>query len=143
MLETLLEDRFGLKFHREYKQGPVYILSRGKKKLMLQEPKDKASDPRGGVFTMSGGIANGMAAGNNVSMKFLAAQLSPDLERPVLDQTGLTGSYDFRLEPDDPTNHDIIAAIIDDMDRLGLKLKAGKGLVETIVIDQANKPTEN
>ena len=143
MLQTLLEARFGLKFHREYKQGPVYILSRGKKKLMLQEPKDKASDPRGAVIILSGGIADGSAFGNNISMKFLAAQLSLHLERPVLDQTGLAGSYDFRLKPDDPTNHDLTAAIIDAMNRLGLKLKAGKGPVETIVVDQASKPTEN
>lgn len=143
MLRTLLEDRFALKFHREYRNGPVYILSRGKKTLMLQEPKYKNSDPRVGVFMMPGGIADGTALGNNVSTKFMAAQLSPSLGRPVLDRTGLTGSYDFRLGPDDPSNHDIVTAIIDDMDRLGLKLKAGKGPVETIVIDHANKPTEN
>jgi uncharacterized protein (TIGR03435 family) len=143
MLQTLLEDRFGLKFHREYRQGPVYILSRGKKKLMLQEPKDKTSDPRGGILTMAGGIVDGSAFGNNISMKFLARQLSYDLQRPVLDQTGLTGSYDFNLEPDDPTNHDLTEAVIEDMNRLGLKLKTGKGPVEMIVIDQANKPSEN
>lgn len=143
MLQALLVERFGLKSHVEFRQGPVYILSLGKKKLMLQEPKYKDSDPRGGVYMMAGGIADGTASGNNISMKFLATQLSPWLERPVLDETGLTGSYDFRLMPDDPTNHDITAAIIHAMDRLGLQLKAGKGPIETVVIDSANKPTEN
>jgi uncharacterized protein (TIGR03435 family) len=143
MLQTLLEGRFGLEFHDEYNQGSVYILSKGNKKLMLQEPKYKNSDPRGGVFMMPGGIADGTAFGNNVSMKFLAEQLSPWLGRPVLDRTGLTGSYDFRLGPEDPSNHDMVAAIIADMNRLGLKLKGGKGPIRTIVIDHANTPTEN
>lgn len=143
MLQALLEERFGLKAHQEYKQGPAYILSKGKKKLTLQDAKYKDSDARATFLMTRGGIADGTALGNNLTMKFLAALLSPLLERPVLDQTGLKGSYDFRLGPDDPTNQDLTAAIIDDMDRLGLKLSAGKGPIEMIAIDHVNKPTEN
>jgi uncharacterized protein (TIGR03435 family) len=137
MLKSLLEDRFGLKVHREYRRGSVYILSKGRKTLMLQEPKYKDADPRAALGP------NGVALGQNVSMKFLANTWGPWLERPVLDQTGLTGSYDFKLAPDDPANQDIVAATIGAIDRLGLKLTAGKGPIETIVIDSAHEPTPN
>lgn len=137
MLQTLLADRFGLKVHREYRRGPVYILSKGRKTLMLQDPKYKSADPRAAL------AFNGAAIGQNVSMKFLATTWGPWLERPVLDRTGLTGSYDFRLAPDDPANHDIVAATIDALNRLGLKLTAGKAPIETIVIDSAHEPTPN
>ena len=143
MLQSLLLERFGLKYHREIKQGPVYLLVRGHKTLQLEDAKDKDRDPRGGVFIKEGGIVDGEAAGKNVSMTFLANQLSPDLGRPVLDQTGLKGSFDFHLMPSDPTNTDMSTAIFDAMRRLGLELKAGKGPVETIVIDRATRPTEN
>ena len=137
MLKSLLEDRFGLKVHREYRRGSVYILSKGRKTLMLQEPKYKDADPRAALGP------NGVALGQNVSMKFLANTWGPWLERPVLDQTGLTGSYDFKLAPDDPANQDIVAATIGAIDRLGLKLTAGKGPIETFVIDSAHEPTPN
>ena len=137
MLQTLLEDRFGLKCHREFRQGPVYILSRGSKTLMLQETKYKDADPRASVGY------DGAALAFNVTMKVLANEWGPWLERPVLDQTGLTGSYDYRLMPYDPSNHDMAVATIGALNRLGLKLKAGKAPIETIVIDSAHLPSEN
>ncbi|WP_311733017.1 TIGR03435 family protein [Granulicella mallensis] len=143
MLQNLLVERFGLKFHRETKEGPVYLLLRGKGQLRLEAPAHPEGDSRGGVIMMQGGIADGSAFGLNISMPFLARQLSSNLDRPVLDRTGLPGLYDFQLEPDDPTNHDMTAAIVDAMNRLGLKLKAAKGPVETIVIDSVTEPTEN
>ena len=104
---------------------------------MLQEPKYKDADPRAAL-----GL-NGVALGQNVSMKVLGNTWGSWLERPVLDQTGLTGSYDFKLAPDDPGNQDIVAATRDAIDRLGLKLTPGKGPIETIVIDSAHVPTPN
>lgn len=143
MLQTLLIDRFALKFHRETKKGAVYLLLRGKGQLHLEAPKNPNLDSRGDVNLKVGGIADGSAFGTNMSMPFLARQLSERLQRPVLDQTGLQGRYDFELEPDDPSNRDMTAAVIDAMRRLGLKLKAAKGPVETIVIDSVAEPTEN
>ncbi|MDW5267160.1 MULTISPECIES: TIGR03435 family protein [Acidobacteriaceae] len=143
MLQTLLVQRFDLKFHRETREGRVYLLVRGNRKLQMEDAKDKDKDPRGGVFTKPGGIADGEAFGINVSMPFLARQLAYDLQRPVVDETALKGSFDFYLEPSDPSNQDIASAIFNAMLRLGLKLKAGKGPVETIVIDSAAMPTEN
>ena len=84
-----------------------------------------------------------MAAGVNMTMAFLAYQLGADLEKPVINQTGLTGGYDFRLVPDDPGNLDLVSAVMRVVDRLGLKLKRGKAPVETIVIGKVAQPTGN
>ena len=142
MLQSLLADRFGFKAPMETRQGEVYILSRGKNKLQLQEPKDKDVDWRGAVVD-KGGLYDGEAFGINISMASLASQLSRPLRLPVLDQTGLTGAYDFHLPPVDPENHDYNAAIFDAMHRLGLELKRGKGPVETMAIDHIEKPSAN
>lgn len=143
MLQSLLADRFALNYHMETREGPVYVLTRGAGKLHLEEPKNKDGDARGGVVMKQGGIADGEAFGQNISMQALAKSLSGGLHLPVLDQTGITGTYDFHLEPDDPDNHDYAAAIFDAMHRLGLNLRKGKGPVETLVIDHVERPTEN
>jgi uncharacterized protein (TIGR03435 family) len=143
MLQSLLADRFALKYHMETREGPVYILTRGTGKLQLEEPKDKDGDARSAVVMKQGGIADGEAFGENISIQALAKSLSGGLHLPVLDQTGITGTYDFHLEPDDPENHDYTAAIFDAMHRLGLNLKKGKAPVETLVIDHVEKPSAN
>jgi uncharacterized protein (TIGR03435 family) len=143
MLQSLLADRFRLKAHMETREGDVYILTRGSNKLQLEEPKDKDADSRGSVMTKQGGIVDGEAFGTNVTMTFLASQLSGYLKLPVLDRTGLTESYDYHLPPADPENHDLTGAVFDAMHRLGLNLKRGKGPVDTLVIDHIEKPSEN
>ncbi len=143
MLQSLLRDRFALQYHRETREGPVYLLTRGSGKLQLQEPKDKDSDARGAVMMKQGGIVDGEAFGENISMQALAKSLSSALRLPVLDQTGITGSWDFHLTPVDPENRDYNAAVFDAMHRLGLELKKGRGPVDEIVIDHIERPTEN
>ena len=143
MLQTLLLDRFQLKYHREIKEGPIYILVKGTNKSKLQDSKDK------GEYPWVGSPHNGMIrgdgiAGINISMSLMATRLSRYLGRPVLDQTGLGGAFDFRYDyiSDDP-HPDVIASIITSIQGIGLKLQAAKGPVETIVIDQAEKPSAN
>jgi uncharacterized protein (TIGR03435 family) len=143
MLQTLLTDRFQLKFHRETREGPVYFLTRTNKKLKLTEAKDKtaypwAGNPGGGAF---GG--NGLA-GINISMPLLVARLSRQLERPVADQTGLEGSFDFKIEyMSDDSHPDVTSSILTSIQELGLKLEAGKGPVDTIVIERVEKLAGN
>ena len=50
----------------------------------------------------------------------------PYLQLPVLNQTGITDSYDYYLPPDDPENRDLVTAVHDVVDRLGLKIKRGR-----------------
>lgn len=143
MIQRLLIDRFGLKVHWETKEGPVYILTRGRKPLQLKEPKDKNADPRGAVIVKQGGIADGSAFGINIPMPLLARFMGSWFNMPVLDKTGIQGSYDFELPPIDPENQDYALAATEAMDALGLKLERGRGPIQVIVIDQVQHPSEN
>jgi len=143
MLATLLAERFHLQYHRETREGPVYLLTKGGKPLQLQPPKDPKAWPWAG--SIAGGMPGGDGlAGINIGMPELAGRLSDALGRPVLDRTGLEGSYDFRLPlPSQDTYPDLVSSIMASVQGLGLKLEASKGPVETIVIDRAEKPTGN
>ena len=143
MLQMLLMDRFQLKYHRTIKPGPVYALVRGNGDLKLQNAKNKDDYPWAGGFRGGAIIGDGIA-GQNISMPLLATRLSSYLDRPVLDQTGLKGSYDFKFEyPTDDPGHDVVPSIFASIQGIGLKLKAAKGPVETIIIDHVEKPSEN
>jgi len=85
-------------------------------------------------------------------MQQLVPRLAVQTERPVIDKTGLTGLFDFYLEWNraatldkaatsaDPDNPSLFTAL---QDQLGLKLTPEKGPVEILVIDHAEKPSEN
>lgn len=143
MLQSLLADRFGLRYHLEAKEGEVYLLTRGTKPPQLKPPKDPASDPRAIVMMKQGGIDDGEAIGTNTSIDYLAKRLGEYLQLPVLNQTGITGSYDFYLPPDDPDNHDMVVAVRDVLDRLGMKLKHSRGPIQTLIIDNIEQPSPN
>lgn len=95
MLLALLMDRFQLKFHRESKEGVVFLLSKGPKEPKFETPKH----PEYRMFfagLLGGGI--GTVSGGNATMEFIVSQLSRSMGSPVLDRTGLTGPFDFTLE---------------------------------------------
>jgi bla regulator protein BlaR1 len=147
MVQTLLADRFQLRFHREMKEVPVYALVTGK-----NGPKLKASVDDGTPWQL--GIGPGQTAassqmlGQKVTMAILANQLSGQTGgRPVLDRTGLAGNYDIKLEwtrDEQQANDSNVPSIFTAIrEQLGLKLEATNGLIETLVIDHAEKPSEN
>ena len=142
MLQSLLRDRFGFKYHFESKEGGFLILTRGTKPLQFKPPKDPAADPRAIVMIKSSGI-DGEALGINTTTDYIALMLSRYLRLPVLNQTGITGAYDYALPPDNPENQDLSAAVFDVVNRLGLKLKRGRGPIQTFVIDQVEQPSGN
>lgn len=143
MLQTLLAERFQLKYHRERREGTVYFLVKTNKKLKLDSPKDKdaypwAGAPQGGAFASSG------IAGTNITMAQFASRLSQALDRPAIDKTGLDGPFDFKFEYlTDDANTDRTTAILMSVQALGLKLESGKGPVETVVIEAAGRPSGN
>lgn len=143
MLQNLLMDRFQLKFHWENKVGPVYILETGKRSLKLRPAEHKSDYPWAGG--LSGGRIDGDGlAGDNISMPLLAARLSGYLDQPVLDETGLKGSYDFSFRySSNPSGSDIDSCIFTSIHGIGLKLKAAKGPLRTIVIDRVERPSKN
>ena len=141
MLLALLMDRFQLKFHRESKEGVVYLLSKGPKEPRFESPKH----PEYRMFfagLLGGG--NGTVEGGNATMPFIASQLSRSMGSPVLDRTGLIGPFDFTLEHVyDPEEHDLVTIAQETVSALGLKLERSHGRVEMIVVDHLEKPSEN
>lgn len=145
MLQSLLADRFQLKARRDISQGPVYLLVKGGKPLKLDTAKDIGKSdfswvgsPRGGMITGDG------IAGENISMPILASRLSRYLARPVFDQTGISGFFDFKYQyASDDQHPDVVSNILSSVQEIGLKLESAKGPVETIVIESATKPSEN
>jgi uncharacterized protein (TIGR03435 family) len=150
MLQSLLIDRFELKHHREMREGPVYLLTRnGSKPLKMQEAKDKNAYPWSGGLGGGGILGDGLA-GINESMADLAWRLSWYLEQPVLDRTGIAGSFDFRVEYRSgdaqaiaTTRAEVISMILATVQDLGLKLEPSRGPVERVVIEHAEKPSSN
>jgi uncharacterized protein (TIGR03435 family) len=149
MLLALVIDRFQLKFHVESREGPVYLLERGTGDPKLDPPKDPNGFPwvgglEGGAITWGTGVA-----GQNVSMPLLAERLGPYFQRPVIDKTGIAGSFDFKfrtndLDPTVPvTSDDVISSIFTSIRGIGLKLVPAKAPIETIVIDRAEQPSPN
>lgn len=153
MFKNMLADRFGLKFHTETKQGPVYDLMVDKSGVKMK--------PDGDLGNLNIPITpNGPAefVGTKVPLSylcwFLEQQMQSD-QRPVIDKTGLTQVYDFTLAfmpelppgvstealPPEIQNRPRIQDAL--VEQLGLRLESAKGPVESYVIDHVEKPSEN
>lgn len=158
-LRALLADRFQLILHRETKELPVYTLIVAKNGQKLQAATDDAGT--GGGLTMRRGSAGQTEmTGKNTPLSYLVKNLSNQLGRAVLDKTGLTGNYDFKMtfSPDPgpqqgPVNSgadqsagvetagpSIFTAL---QEQLGLRLEAQKGPVGVVVIDSVQKASGN
>jgi bla regulator protein BlaR1 len=149
MLQTLLADRFKLALHREKKELPVYALTVGKNGPKFSTAADGS---KRNVLIGDGGFHL-----MGFSMQNLADFLSrmPSVGRPVLDMTGLNGSFDLTLKmseldpgaaPDEMKRslRDWNSIFTDVQNSLGLKLESRKSEIEILVIDHAEKvPTEN
>jgi uncharacterized protein (TIGR03435 family) len=153
MYQNLLADEFKLKFHKESKEGPVYMLSvdKGGSKMKVNESPDDFEIP---ILGGPGRIFNGKRVPMEYLCYFLGQVMRND-PRPVLDKTGLPGHYDFTLTflPDLPpgvNREDIPAELLDRPNifdalkqQLGLKLEPQKGPVTYYVIDHVEKPEGN
>lgn len=160
MMQKMVKDRFQLKFHNEKKELPVYtinVLKSGAKLAASQA----APGSLPGLFFGGAGPAGGVAFNvRNATLAEVAQTIQTSvLDKPVVDQTGLTGKYDFTLKftpdasqmtgfgqrppatadnPDAPP--DLFTAI---QQQLGLKLESTKAPVEVMVIDHVEKPSAN
>lgn len=154
MLLRVLEDRFKLRVHHESRSAPVcqLTITRGGPKLKTAQPSDA---PRSGPRVFYTGA--GQLSGHGAPIGDLAAALSEsELGRQVVDKTGLNGLYSFTLNfaPDagsalqaGPTARaaeDVRPSIFTALrEQLGLKLEPSTALVDTLVIDRIEKPSEN
>jgi uncharacterized protein (TIGR03435 family) len=149
MLQSLLISRFGLKYHIESKEGPVYFLEKSKggltKSVKPTYPKDEGNVPKMIVLVYGGSDVTEQYPlyGRNTTMAYTARRLSDYLHHPVIDRTGIEGAFDFDIPGTNDLETDIATAIFGEVKELGLTLKSGKGPVQTIVVDNATLPTEN
>jgi uncharacterized protein (TIGR03435 family) len=137
MLQTLLAERFQLVLHHEEKIASAYALVLAKSGLKIQ-PVDGA----GGSHSNGG---KGKITAQGITMAALADTLTRNVGSPVVDLTGVSGAYDFTLEwstegdPDDVQSA-LFAAL---QQQLGLKLEMRKLPLDLLVVDRAEKPSEN
>jgi uncharacterized protein (TIGR03435 family) len=137
MLQELLADRFQLKVHREAPLRPAFVLVVAK-----GGPKMKAAESGSGQVLWSRAGQDNVLTGSNASMARLIPWLkSMTKERPIVDETGLTGTYDFKLQwlPDD--DQPTVALFPALQEQLGLKMEVRNAPVEVLMIDHAEKPT--
>jgi uncharacterized protein (TIGR03435 family) len=163
MLQSMLADRFKLAVHRENKVIPIYELTvaRNGPKFKPSEPTTLADirqkHPDAVRLNDSAIVVTGPNPGQpmlfGVTMQGLSTFLSNLAGRPIHDKTGLTGKYDITYQIEPPSQEGAGTAVPPDFfssqifsiiqDQLGLKLNAAKGLVESLVIDHVQRPSEN
>jgi uncharacterized protein (TIGR03435 family) len=146
MLRKVLAERFGLKLRHEQREMPVFALTVAKGGPKLTP---NTSDPNG-LPDQHGnrGVGWQMYQYRNTSMPELALELLSSVDRPIVDQTGLKGRYDFQLkwltddshvsDPDAPPG--LFTAI---QEEIGLKLVPMKALAEVLVVDKVERPGAN
>ncbi len=154
MLRNLLADRFQLKFHMEEKEMPVYAITIGKTGQHKLTPSAVQRPLGGGDFRGPGTYA----ARSGTIAALAEAFQSVVLDRPVVDQTGLTGRFDFvlRWRPDDfqyggrgaslpkaPDGDSLPDLFTAFQEQLGLKIEATKAKAQVFVVDGAQKPSAN
>jgi uncharacterized protein (TIGR03435 family) len=146
MLQQLLADRFKLAFHREQRELPMYAITVSKGGPKLKKNED---DPNG--------LPNQTGNGNGSQMTFkftnntiadFAQCMQTYADRPLVDQTGLAGRWNFvlkwtlnELNTTDPNAPPGLFTAI--QEQLGLKLEPVKAQADVLVIDQAERPSEN
>jgi uncharacterized protein (TIGR03435 family) len=173
MLKALLEERFKVKVHTEMRETQTYglVLSNKDGKLgpALHEskadcygpanppPQGQTPDPAR-LCGIRGGNGNVTAQGMTLAQMAQNFANYPVVGRPVKDRTGLSGRYDWHIEftpafldgpnPDSPpianpaadSGPNLFTAI---QEQLGVKLQSEKAQVEYLVIDQAERPSED
>jgi uncharacterized protein (TIGR03435 family) len=146
MLQTLLSDRFKLVVHRDNKNESVYKLVVTKGGPKLQESKT-SGEPTGGLG-LTGFVLR------NIDMPHFAGMLSQYQDRPVLDATGLAGTYDITLSVPEQVQATaegkrglmewLTSSLFADIQRqLGLQLVPDKASVDYLVVDHVEMPSEN
>lgn len=155
LIQTLLADRFGLVFHHDQRELSVYALTVGKNGPKLTRTVRKAND----LPDFSIGRLGALTATNVTMRDFCIGMQSVVMDKPVVDQTGLTGRYDFaltwtadesqfiqmgtRIPPprDDPNAPAGLFTAI--QEQLGLRLEGTTAPVEVLVIDHVERPSAN
>lgn len=156
MMQAVLEDRFQLKIRRDTREVPVYSLTVAQGGAKLPRFQEGSCNPID--FTLFPPVVPenpcpslGSSEGPNVTVNTQGRTVSEfariflaRLNRPVIDNTGLTGKFNFHLvyapEDADGAAADLFTAL---QQQLGLKLEKARGPGEGLVIDRVERPAEN
>lgn len=151
MFQNLLADRFGLKFHKEKRDLTALVMTVDKSGSKLKS--SQGTDPYDIPIK---GVGRGQIAGTRVPIPYFCWWIAQNMNIPVVDQTSLTGFYDFTFQlplppppeagapPQRITPADLLPDFVAAMrDQLGLKLEHKKAPVEVFVIDSVEKPSAN
>jgi uncharacterized protein (TIGR03435 family) len=154
-IRVLLAERFEVKTHLETRNTSVYHLVVAKGGVKMQ-PAPAPPPPADGEAPAARPPANFQAHGSQHGLELIGSDapmlavtgtLSSMVEAPVLDKTGLTGLYNYKLQfgrdwsANDPESWPSIFTAL--QEQLGLKLEAVKESVPNLVVDRIAKPTEN
>ncbi|HWF09845.1 MAG TPA: TIGR03435 family protein [Bryobacteraceae bacterium] len=156
MLRKLLAERFQLAVHDEQRELPVYTVNVAKGGIKIS-PNDPKTDPTkattGVIFRGPGSVLL-----NNVTMDDFSKMLQQAaLDRPVINQTGISGKYDFSLvwsppqlaiaapnpnalTPTADAPPDLYTAV---QQQLGFRIDAAKLRIGVVVIDKVERPSNN
>jgi uncharacterized protein (TIGR03435 family) len=150
-----MADRFQLTFHHEKKELSVYalVVAKGGPKITKSD-----GNPNGPPALLFRGLGK-LPARNTTMADFASVMQRAVLDRPVVDQTGIEGRYDFVLDwtPDETqfaslggvppglgdkadAPPDLFTAI---QQQAGLKLEPTKALVDVMVVDKVEKSSAN
>jgi uncharacterized protein (TIGR03435 family) len=154
-IRALLAERLGLKTHLETRNSSIYYLVVGKGGVKMQvtpappPPANGEAPPLPPPANVQAhGSQHGLEfVGSNASMRAITGALSSMVEAPVVDKTGLTGTYNYTLQfgrewsANDPESWPSIFTAA--QEQLGLKLEAVHESVPNLVVDHITKPTEN
>jgi uncharacterized protein (TIGR03435 family) len=170
MMQALLAERFDLKLHFEKRELPVLAMVLAKPgkpgKRLIPHEKGQSCDekpkpetyPKECYGALAMPVKDGMFlfGSRATSMDLIAdfmgdlAGRSGDIGRRLVNQTGLTGLWDFTLEaapplqtaPEDgvPTGPTLVEAI---QEQLGIKLKPARAVISVLVVDHVERPSEN
>jgi len=150
-LQAVMRDRFGLVLRAGTRELPIYALVQARDGAKLSV--HPASAPQSLSLRQQG---HGHLIASGIPLRILADSLSFEMGRPVVDETGLSGQYDFKLDwsPDldasvgqpaeVPGNSSQDESIFTALTRqLGLRLESKKVPVQIYVVEKIERPTEN
>jgi uncharacterized protein (TIGR03435 family) len=146
MLQKLLSTRFGLQMHHDKRELSVYTLTVAKGAPKLEKSKE---DPAALSDQSGHGIgAQQYMKFTNAGMADFAQTMQLMVDKPVLDQTNISGRFDFSLlwlpDPTRAGPTDTAPALFTAVqEQLGLKLEATHAPTDVFVIDAATRPTQN
>lgn len=149
IVQDLLETRFGLKFHREKREMTAYVVRVEKGGAKIEKSKSDPLRPPDQSGNGSGGHKQFMKFTNN-SLNDFAFGMQYFMDKPVVNQTGLDGRYDFELtwnpNPDvasETTEADVPGIFTAMKEQIGLRMDTEKTQVDVLVVDAVSKPSEN